>query len=91
MKVRQNSTPNLSQEFRCAGRSDTVALVALRLPTEPGTATLQHSDIYIVTNLKTRKKKKSRNTAKPGYNDIGSCYTSSITSDIQWYQIIPHF
>jgi hypothetical protein len=35
-----------------------VALVALRLPIEPGTATLQHSDVYIVTNLKKKKKGK---------------------------------
>jgi hypothetical protein len=27
---------------------------------------------------------------KPGYNDIGLCDTPSITSDILWYQFIPH-
>jgi len=26
----------------------------------------------------------------PGYNDIGLCDTSSITSDIQRYKLIPH-
>jgi len=25
------------------------------------------------------------NTVEPGYNDIGLCLTSSITSDILWY------
>jgi hypothetical protein len=38
IKVRLNSTPNLSQALRCAGRCDTVAL---RLPKYPGTVTLQ--------------------------------------------------
>jgi len=28
--------------------------------------------------------------AEPGYNDIGLRDTSSITSDILWYQLIPH-
>jgi len=28
-------------------------------------------------------------TVEPGYNDIGLCDTSSITSDILWYQLIP--
>ena len=26
----------------------------------------------------------------PGYNDIGLSYTSSIASDILWYQLIRH-
>ena len=26
----------------------------------------------------------------PGYNDIGLCVTSSIASDILWYQLIRH-
>jgi len=29
--------------------------------------------------------------SRPGYNDIGLCGTSSITSDILWYQLIPRF
>jgi len=29
-------------------------------------------------------------TVEPGYNDIGLCDTSSIPSDILWYQLIPH-
>jgi hypothetical protein len=29
-------------------------------------------------------------TVEPGYNDIGLCDTSSITSYILWYQLIPH-
>jgi hypothetical protein len=29
-------------------------------------------------------------TVEPGYNDIGLYDTSSITSDILWYQLIPH-
>jgi len=29
-------------------------------------------------------------TVEPGYNDIGLGNTSSITSDILWYQLIPH-
>jgi hypothetical protein len=32
----------------------------------------------------------SLNTVKPGYNDIGLRDTPSITSDILWYQLIPH-
>jgi hypothetical protein len=28
-------------------------------------------------------------TVEPGYNDTGSCETSSITSHILWYQLIP--
>jgi hypothetical protein len=31
------------------------------------------------------------NTVELGYNDIGLCDTSSVTSDILWYQLIPHF
>jgi hypothetical protein len=31
----------------------------------------------------------SENTAEPGYNDTGLCETSSITSDIPRYQLIP--
>jgi len=30
-------------------------------------------------------------TGDPGYNDMGACDTSSIASDILWYQLIPHF
>jgi hypothetical protein len=30
------------------------------------------------------------NTAKPSYNNISLCDTSTIVSDIQWYQLIPH-
>jgi hypothetical protein len=29
-------------------------------------------------------------TVEPGYNDIGLFDTSSITSHILWYQLIPH-
>jgi hypothetical protein len=29
-------------------------------------------------------------TVEPGYNDIVLCDTSSIASDILWYQLIPH-
>jgi len=32
----------------------------------------------------------SVNTVEPGYNDIGLCGTSSISSDILWYQLIAH-
>jgi hypothetical protein len=31
-----------------------------------------------------------QNTVEPGYNDIGLCDTSSIASDILWYQLIRH-
>jgi hypothetical protein len=30
-------------------------------------------------------------TVEPGYNDIGLYNTSPITSDIQWYLLIPYF
>jgi hypothetical protein len=30
------------------------------------------------------------NTVELGYNDIGLCDTSSIASDILWYQLTPH-
>ena len=30
-------------------------------------------------------------TVEPVYNDIGLCDTSSITSDILWYQLIHHY
>jgi hypothetical protein len=30
-------------------------------------------------------------TVEPGYNDTGLYDTSSIASDILWYQLIPHF
>ena len=30
------------------------------------------------------------NTVEPGYNDIGLYDTTSIASDILWYQLIPH-
>jgi hypothetical protein len=30
------------------------------------------------------------NTVEPVYNDIGLYDTSYITSDILWYQLIPH-
>jgi hypothetical protein len=33
----------------------------------------------------------SQNTMEPGYNGIGLCDTSSIASDILWYQLIPHY
>jgi hypothetical protein len=33
---------------------------------------------------------KERNRVEPGYNDIGLYDTSSITSDILWYQLLPH-
>jgi hypothetical protein len=29
-------------------------------------------------------------TVEPGYNNIGLSETSSIPSDILWYQLIPH-
>jgi len=31
------------------------------------------------------------NRADPGYNDIGLYDTSSITSDILWYQLVSHY
>jgi hypothetical protein len=36
------------------------------------------------------KKKNKLTTVEPGYNDIGLYDTSPITSDILWYQLIPH-
>jgi hypothetical protein len=30
------------------------------------------------------------NTVEPGYNDIGLCNTSPVTSDALWYQLIRH-
>jgi hypothetical protein len=30
------------------------------------------------------------NTLEPGYNDIGLYDTSSIASDMMWYQLIPY-
>jgi len=33
---------------------------------------------------------KKRYTAEPGYNNFGLSDTSSITSRILWYQLIPH-
>jgi hypothetical protein len=32
----------------------------------------------------------TRYTVEPGYNSIGLSDTSSIASDILWYQLIPH-
>jgi hypothetical protein len=32
----------------------------------------------------------AKNTVQPGYNDIGLYDTSSIASDILWYQLVPH-
>jgi hypothetical protein len=31
-----------------------------------------------------------KSTVKPGYNNIGLCDTSSVTSHVLWYQLIPH-
>lgn len=31
------------------------------------------------------------NTVEPDYKDIHLCDTSTKASDIQWYQIFPHF
>jgi len=39
----------------------------------------------------TNARNQGINTVKPGYNDIGLCDTSSIPSDILWYQLIPPF
>jgi hypothetical protein len=38
------------------------------------------------------RKSKTANvrTVEPGYNDIGWCDTSSVRSDILWYQLIRH-
>jgi hypothetical protein len=33
---------------------------------------------------------RNEETENPGYNDIGLYDTSSIASDILWYQLIPH-
>jgi hypothetical protein len=33
---------------------------------------------------------KDKITIQPGYNNIGLRDTSSITSDVPWYQLIPH-
>jgi len=30
-------------------------------------------------------------TDEPGYNDIGLCNTSSIATDILWYQLVPRY
>jgi hypothetical protein len=38
----------------------------------------------------TDNRKDKENTVEPGYNDIGLSDTSYITSDILWYQLIPH-
>jgi len=38
--------------------------------------------------LKTRQLKLNR--VGPGYNDISICDASSIVSDVQWFQLIPH-
>jgi len=32
-----------------------------------------------------------KNAAEPGYNGIGLKNTSSITSDVLWYQLIPYY
>jgi len=34
--------------------------------------------------------KYEKSTAEPGYNDIGLCHISPITSHILWYKLIPH-
>ena len=41
-------------------------------------------------NVNIRTGYKIQTTVEPGYNDIGLSDTSSITSDILWYQLIPH-
>jgi hypothetical protein len=47
---------------------------------------------YLQTQLLDTKDEgvSTLNTGEPGYDDIGLCDTSSIASDIQWYQLIPH-
>jgi hypothetical protein len=40
---------------------------------------------------RAHKPTNEQNTVEPGYNDIGLCDISSITSAILWYQLIPHF
>jgi len=32
-----------------------------------------------------------RCAVEPSYNNFGSCNTSSIASDILWYQLTPHW
>jgi hypothetical protein len=33
----------------------------------------------------------TKDTVKPGYNDMGLSDTSRITSHVTWYQLIPHY
>jgi hypothetical protein len=33
---------------------------------------------------------KNSNTVEPSYNDIGLSDTSSVMSDVPWYQLIPY-
>jgi len=40
--------------------------------------------------LKTQKLKLNTRRVEAGYNDIGKCNASSIASDVQWFQLIPH-
>ena len=44
-----------------------------------------HIQIYMTSMMQCPE-----NTVEPGYNDIRIRETSSITSDILWYQLIPH-
>jgi len=40
--------------------------------------------------LKTRQLKLHTRRVEAGYNDIGKYDASSIASDVQWFELIPH-
>jgi hypothetical protein len=52
---------------------------------------LNYSNETSANSLEMLWKPLKRSTVEPGYNDIGLCDTSPISSDIVWYQLIPPF
>jgi hypothetical protein len=58
-------------------------------PSSTYLVTFRWTELPEVKSKKNMKLTDEKYTAKPGYNDIGLCETSSIESDICWYQIIP--
>jgi hypothetical protein len=47
-------------------------------------------DFNTKLTFQVNRERPIENTVEPGDNDIGLCDTSSIASDILWYQLIPH-
>jgi hypothetical protein len=51
---------------------------------------LRDGDNYEMPSDDSRRRFIPQSTDEPVYNDIALCDTSSIMSDILWYQLIPH-